>query len=122
MLAPEKQNHSGKTNLDLREQEIVNGSGICWAICKSACSKQITMPAPNHSVFLQAGCPSCRPTNSVKALKANSNPAKADIVTLRVTIFQQDKRASVCIIVAITIFSDYIMLTIYRTSKDEAKT
>jgi len=22
--------------------------------------------------FLQAGCPSCRPTNSVKALKANS--------------------------------------------------
>jgi len=23
-----------------------------------------------HSVFLQAGCPSCRPTNSVKALKA----------------------------------------------------
>jgi len=26
----------GKTNLDLREQEIVSGSGICWAICKSA--------------------------------------------------------------------------------------
>ena len=25
-----------KTNLDLLEQEIVNGSGICWAICKSA--------------------------------------------------------------------------------------
>jgi len=29
------------------------------------------MPAPHHSVFLQAGCPSCRPTNSVKALKAH---------------------------------------------------
>jgi len=28
------------------------------------------MPASHHSVFLQAGCPSCRPTNSVKALKA----------------------------------------------------
>ena len=27
------------------------------------------MPAPHHSVFLQAGCRSCRPTNSVKALK-----------------------------------------------------
>jgi len=27
-LAPEKQNHSGKTNLDLLEQEIVSGSGI----------------------------------------------------------------------------------------------
>jgi len=24
----------------------------------------------HHSVFLQAGCPSCRPVNSVKALKA----------------------------------------------------
>ena len=24
-----------KTNLDLLEQEIVSGSGICWAICKS---------------------------------------------------------------------------------------
>jgi len=23
----------------------------------------------NHPVFLQTGCPSCRPTNSVKALK-----------------------------------------------------
>jgi len=23
--------------------------------------------------FLQAGCPSCRPTNSIKALKANKN-------------------------------------------------
>jgi len=26
----------GKTNLDLLEQEIVSGSGIRWAICKSA--------------------------------------------------------------------------------------
>jgi len=25
-----------KTNLDLLEQEVVSGSGICWAICKSA--------------------------------------------------------------------------------------
>ena len=69
--APEKQNHSGKTNLDLLEQEIVSGSGISWAICKSAPrSRQITTPASHHSVFLQAGWPSCRPTNSVKALKA----------------------------------------------------
>ena len=28
-------------------------------------------PAPPH-IFLQAGCPFCRPTNSVKALKATS--------------------------------------------------
>jgi len=33
-------------------------------------SLQITTPAPHHSEFLQAGCHSCHPTNSVKALKA----------------------------------------------------
>ena len=54
----------------LLKQEIVSGSGISWAICKSAPhSTRITTAAPHHSVFLQAGCPSCRPTNSVKALK-----------------------------------------------------
>ena len=51
----------------LLKEETVSGSGISWAICKSAPrSRQITTPAPHHSVFLQAGCPSCRPTNSVK--------------------------------------------------------
>ena len=55
----------------LLKQETVSGSGISWAICKSAPrSRLITTPAPHHSGFLQAGCPSCRPTNSVKALKA----------------------------------------------------
>jgi len=51
----------------LLKQETVNGSGISWAMCKSAShSRHITMPLS----FLQAGCPSCRPTNSIKALKA----------------------------------------------------
>ena len=58
-----------KPILILLKQETVSGSGISWAVCKSAPrSRQITTPAPHHSVFLQAGCPSCRPTNSVKAL------------------------------------------------------
>ena len=49
--------------------------GISWAICKSASrSRQITMPVPHHSSFLQAECPSCRPTNSFKALKAQTSP------------------------------------------------
>ena len=57
----------------LLKQQTVSGSGISWAICKSArCSRQITMPAPHNSSFLQARCPSCRPTNSVKALKAQA--------------------------------------------------
>ena len=54
----------------LLKQEIASGSGISWAICNlQVCiSRQITMPAPHHSPFLQAGRLSCRPTNSVKAL------------------------------------------------------
>jgi len=55
----------------LLKQETVSGSGISWAICKSAPRfRHITVLAPHHSSFLQAGCPSCHPTNSVKALKA----------------------------------------------------
>ena len=57
----------------LLKQETVSGTGISWAICKSAPrSRQITTPAPHHSVFLQAACPSWHPTNSVKALKAQT--------------------------------------------------
>ena len=53
----------------LLKQETVSGNAISWAICKSApCSRQTTTPAPQPLCFLQAGCPSCRPTNSVKAL------------------------------------------------------
>jgi len=54
----------------LLKQETASGSGISWAICKSAPrSRQITTPAPHHSVVLQARCPSCHPTHSIKALK-----------------------------------------------------
>jgi len=34
--APGRWNQEGKTNLDLLEQEIMSGSGISYAICKSA--------------------------------------------------------------------------------------
>ena len=50
------------------KQETVSGNGISWAVCKAVpCSRRITMHPTTQ--FLQAGCPSCRPTNSVKALK-----------------------------------------------------
>jgi len=46
------QYQKGKTNLDLLQQETVSGSGIGWAICKSAPRpRQITIPAPHHSVI-----------------------------------------------------------------------
>jgi len=61
----------GKTNLDFTE---ARDSEWQWhqlghmQVCTS-------LQTDNHAItpplsFLQAGCPSCRPTNSVKALKA----------------------------------------------------
>jgi len=45
-----KTNQESKTNLDLLEQEIVSGSGISWAICKSAPHPgQITTPGANFT-------------------------------------------------------------------------
>jgi len=58
-------NQEGNINLDLLEQEIVSGSGICWAICKSATSSQITMPTSHHSVFYRLDAlPAAQPTVS----------------------------------------------------------
>ena len=42
----------------LLKQETVSGSGISWAICKSASrSRQITMPIPHHSSFFTGRMP-----------------------------------------------------------------
>ena len=56
----------GKTNLDFTEAETVSGSGISWAICKSAPRfRKITMPAPQHSVFYRPDAlPAAQPTVS----------------------------------------------------------
>ena len=50
----------------LLKQETVSGSGISWAICKSAPrSRQITMPTPYHSVFYKPDAlPVAQPTVS----------------------------------------------------------
>jgi len=50
----------------LLKQETVTGSGISWAICKSAPrSRQITTPAPHHSVFYRPyALPATQPTAS----------------------------------------------------------
>ena len=50
----------------LLKQETVSGSGISWAICKSApCSRQITTPATHHSVFYRPDAlPATQPTAS----------------------------------------------------------
>jgi len=61
----------GKTNLDFTE---ARGSEWQWhrlghmQVCTSLQTDNHTSTPPLS--FLQPGCPSCRPTNSVKALKA----------------------------------------------------
>ena len=52
------------------KQETVSGSGISWAmqVCTSLQTDNHASTPPLS--FLQAGCPSCRPTNSVKAQQA----------------------------------------------------
>jgi len=62
----------GKTNLDFTE---ARDSEWQWhqlghmQVCTSLQTDDHA--STHHSVFLQAGCPSCRPTNSIKALKAS---------------------------------------------------
>ena len=56
----------GKPIWILLKQQTVSGSGISWAICKSApCSNQTTTPAPHHSVFYRPDAlPAAQPTAS----------------------------------------------------------
>jgi len=55
----------GKTSLDFTEARD-SGSGMSWAICKSAPrSRQITTPTPHHSVFYRPDAlPAAQPTAS----------------------------------------------------------
>ena len=63
----------GKTNLDLLKQETVSGSGISWAICKSAPrSRQITTPAPHSSVFT-GQMPFLPPNQQRQSTEGNTN-------------------------------------------------
>jgi len=73
----------GKTNLDFTE---ARDSEWQWhqlghmQVCTSLQTDNHASTPPLS--FLQAGCPSCRPTNSVKALKAkHANTCNLDNIT-----------------------------------------
>ena len=56
----------------LLKQETVSGSGISWAICKSAPrSRQITTPAPHHSVFFTGRMPFLPPNQQRQSTEGN---------------------------------------------------
>jgi len=61
----------------------VSGSGISWAICKSAPrSRQITMPAPHHSSFFTGRMLFLPPNQQHQSTEGNLDtlvsPAKMD--------------------------------------------
>jgi len=66
----------GKTNQDLLEQETVSGSGISWAICKSAPrSRQATTPTPHHS-FLTGRMPFLPPNQQRQSTEGTTYKQK----------------------------------------------
>ena len=81
----------------LLKQETKSGSGISWTICKSAPrSRQITTPACHHTVFLQARCSSCCPTNSVKQWRQKyNNGIIIIIIIIIVHLASQNKNQTV---------------------------
>jgi len=85
----------GKTNLDFTE-----GRDSEWQwhqldhmqVCTSLQTDNHTSTPPLS--FLQAGCPSCCPTNSVKALKAKNTHNNHSLCQLNLMInYKQDKIA-----------------------------
>ena len=81
----------------------MNGRGISWAICKSAPrSRQITTPAPLHSVFYRPDVLPGRPTNSVKALKAST-----------VLAYELSNRL-VCMLLIVVLIGSFTNITQYR--------
>ena len=72
----------GKTDLDFTEARDsewhwhqLGHMQVCWHVVLAWLSVWSKLQTDNHAStpplsFLQAGCPSCRPTNSVRALKA----------------------------------------------------
>ena len=64
------QYQKGRTNLDFTEARDSEWQWHQLGHMQVCHLLQTTTPASHHSVFLQAGCPSCRPTNNIKALKA----------------------------------------------------
>ena len=65
-LCPGLSRWAGKPIWILLEQQTVSDSGISWAICKSTHhSRQITTPAPHHSVFYRPDAlPAAQPAAS----------------------------------------------------------
>ena len=72
----------------LLKQETVSGKGIGWATCKSAPrSRQITTPAPHHSLFYRPGAlPAAQQTAWNHWRNNNNNTLLRAILTMKITV------------------------------------
>ena len=67
----------GKPIWILLKQETVNGTGISWAICKSASrSRQITTPVLHHSKFFTGRMPFLPPNQQRQSTEGKSTEGK----------------------------------------------
>ena len=81
----------------LLNQEVVSGSGISWAICKSAPrSRQIAMPAPHHSVFYR---PDALPAAQPTASKHWRQPLKAvSTIYMQIILYKNHCSCYICFV------------------------
>ena len=61
------------------------------AVSRAKFQSKMSPPTNQHRVFLQAGCPSHRPTNSVEALKGKSLERLVVIISALKYFFTQTK-------------------------------
>jgi len=73
-----------KTNLHLLKQEIVSGSGICWAICKSAPHPRQPRPHPT-SQFFTGRMPFLLPNQQCQSTEGKSHNKKVNIMYRNMT-------------------------------------
>ena len=59
-----------------------------WSYKSRKAPVRSSPPTNQHPVFLQAGCPSCRPTNSVKALKGKYHISWSCLPQAHLGVFQ----------------------------------
>ena len=104
-------------------QQTLSGSGIRWAVCKSAPrSRQITMPAPHHSVFHRPDAlPAAQPTAS-KHWRHENVLAMVDFLEKLVFLYhlQNHCENNFCSWKPRARFTKYLT-TILRLSYDNAK-
>jgi len=59
-----------------------------WSYKSCKAPAKSSPPTNQHPVFLQAGCPSCRPTNSVKTLKGKYHIPQTCLPQVHLEVFQ----------------------------------